>query len=145
MWFFIGLAAVLVVAIATYTVARVSSRLSLTESVSVYDPSAGADFIMENLPQSIVLDRTEVEFLVGCHLDYLRVSGIANQGLADRVALEMAEKTPNPLADEDQAVDFVLALVQESDFELEALQVVVVLDLSTQYMAFIGAIGDESL
>ncbi len=133
----------MVVAIATYTVARASSRLSRTESVSVYDPSAGADFIMENLPQSVALDRTEVEFLVACHLDYLRVSGIANQGLADKVALEMAEKTPSPLADEDQAVDFVLALAQESDFELEALQVVVALDLSNQYMVSVGAIGDE--
>ncbi len=142
MWYFIGVAAVLVVAIAFYSVWRATSRLSHTTAVSVYDPGAAADFIMKNLPASLAVSRQEVEFLIGCHLDYLRASGIASQRRADKVAVEQAEKTPSPVADENQTVDFVVAQVGESDFETDVLDVVVVLELSTQYLIEIGAVGE---
>ncbi len=143
MWFLIALAGILVLGIAFYSVFRVSSRLANTEALSVYDPKAAADFIMSELPSSIALERHEVEFLMRSHLDYLRASGIANQGLADTMAITMAEKTSEPLADENELVDFTLEQLKEAEFEIDVTSVVVVLDLSVQYLVSVGAVGSS--
>lgn len=142
MWFFVAFSAVFVLALAFYVVQRVSMRLSHTEAQSVYDIKVAADHVMTELPKTITLQRHEVEFLLGCHLDYLRASGIANQGRADLVAVEMAKKTPNPLADETETLDFVLAQLGETEFKIEVIDVVVVLDLSMQYLVSVGAVGN---
>ena len=144
MWFFVALSAIVVVGIAFYVVFRVSTRLSYTEALSVYDPKAAVDYIMSELPNAVKTLRHEVEFLVGCHLDYLRVSGIANQGRADLVAVEMAEKNPNPLADENEALDFTLAQLGETEYKIEVIDVVVVLDLSMKYLVSVGAVGEQA-
>lgn len=141
MWVFIALSAALVLGVASYSVLRVSKRLSHTEAQSVYDIQAAVDYVLSELPDKIQLEGYKVEFLLSSHMDYLRVSGIANQGRADLVAVEMAEKTPKPLADENETLDFVLAQLGETQLEIEIIDVVVVLDLSMQYLVSVGAVG----
>ena len=137
-------------AIAGYGVLRSSSRLSLTESVSVYNPKAAIQFVLKNLPESVAqdLDYSSVEFLLECHLDYLRASGIASEGGSDYMAAKAVEENlntgTNAVADEDEAVDFVLHRARDLGREADPLAVVVVLDLSTQYMVSIGAVGSKA-
>ncbi len=139
------LAVLLVLVIAAYAVLRVSSRLAHSRARAVYDLAEAVDFISERLPEALTakLSYEDVEAVLLWRLDYLRLSGSATYGRGDIAARE-AEATPSGadiVTSDDDAVDYALMQADKSDRDIEALDVVVVLDLERVYLEMIGALG----
>lgn len=142
-WVFIAIAAVLVVAVARYTVSRVSTRLAHTEAVSVYDLEAATEFVSGALPSETAgrVSRDAVALLLAWHLDRLRRRGVAAFGRADSLAMR-AVRAPKR-SEADEAVDELLRRAASEGIALDALDAVVVLELNAKYLASIGAVGEQ--
>ncbi|WP_419917584.1 hypothetical protein [Candidatus Poriferisocius sp.] len=137
------LAAVLVVGLAAYAVMRVSSRLAHTRARAVYDLVEAVDFVATELPHELAakLSHEDVEAILLWHLDHLRRRGAATYGRADTTATAAEGREEAVVTSDDDSVDYVLARATESGRDIDALDVVVVLDLEGQYLRAIGAIG----
>ena len=133
------------VGLAAYAVMRVSSRLAHTRLRTVYDLAEAVEFVADGLPDelSAKLSYDDVEAVLLWRLDHLRLRGSATYGRGDMVAAEAegSEDIDGAVIDEDDAVDYVLAKAEKSSREINALDVVVVLDLEGQYLRSIGALG----
>lgn len=142
-WVFVAVAAVIVMAVAYYTVARVSARLANTEAVATYDLTAATEFVHRGLPGEIAqrVGADAVALLLAWNLDHLRRKGVAAFGEADAMAGGFA-RTPRQ-SEPDEALDELLQRAAAEGIELEALDVVVVLELNAQYLAAIGALGEQ--
>ncbi len=144
------LAAVLVVGLAAYAVMRVSSRLAHTRTRAVYDLIEAVDFVAERLPDALSarLSYDDVREILLWRLDHLRLQGSATYGRADVTATKAESQDEEVVTSDDDSVDFVLAKATESERDIDALDVVMVLDLESQYLKAIGALGppaEESL
>ena len=137
------LAAVLVVGLAAYTVMRVSSRLAHTGARTVYDLFEAVDFVADRLPDelSAKLSYDDVQDILLWRLDHLRLQGSATYGRGDVAAAEAESRNQEAVTRDDDSVDYVLAKASEDERDIDALDVVVVLDLESQYLKAIGALG----
>ncbi len=142
-FFFIALAVVIIVGCAATSWWWVTTRLSVTEAAAVYDIEAAADFAAGRLPYKVNarLDRDQLNYLLGLHLAFLRRAGMATYGGVDDIAMMAAAKGETVVAHEDEAVDFVLQRLTDVGDDTAPVDVVVVLELSNQYLASIGALG----
>ena len=131
------------VGLAAYAVMRVSSRLAHTRARAVYDLFEAVDFVAERLPESLSakLSYEDVEAVLLWRLDYLRLRGSATYGRADVTAAAAESREERVVTSYDDSVDYVLAKATESGRDVDALDVVVVLDLESQYLKAIGALG----
>ena len=120
-----------------------TTRLSEAEATAVYDIEEAADFAAQRLPDEVNgrLDRPQLTYLLELHLAFLRRSGMATFGGVDDVAMWAANRGDTVIAHEDEAVDFVLDRLNRVGDETLAVDVVVVVDLSNQYLKAIGAFG----
>jgi hypothetical protein len=141
--FFVALAVVIIGGCAALSWWWVTTRLSETEAAAVYDIEEAADFAAVRLPDEVNqrLDRSQLIYLLGLHIAFFRQSGMATYGGVDEVAMQAAAVGDTTVAHEDEAVDFVLARLRERGDETLPLDVVVVVELSNQYLAAIGALG----
>jgi len=132
-----------VVGLAAYAVLRVSSRLSHTRARAVYDLFDAVGFVAERLPEdlSAKLSYEDVEAILLWRLDHLRLRGSATYGRADVTAAEAERRQDDVVTSDDDSVDYVLARASKSSRDIDALDVVVVLDLEGQYLKAIGALG----
>ena len=142
-------AAVLVVGLAAYAVMRVSSRLAHTRARTIYDLLEAVEFVADRLPDSMSakLSYDDVQEILLWRLDHLRLQGSATYGRADITATEAEGQDEDVVTSDDDSVDYVLAKATESGRDIDALDVVMVLDLESQYLQAIGALGppaDES-
>lgn len=137
------LAAVLVVGLAAYAVMRVSSRLAHTRARAVYDLFEAVDFVADRLPDELSarLSYDDVQDILLWRLDHLRLQGSATYGRGDATAVEAEGRNDEVVTRDDDSVDYVLAMASESERDIDALDVVVVLDLESQYLKAIGALG----
>lgn len=145
MWLPITIAAVVVLAIAWFAVAMVTAKLDATPSRAVFDIEEATTFVSENLPDRVrnQLSYDDVRVLLRWQLTYLRERGVASFGGVDHVA-EAAARVATPMvADEDELVDELLARADAEGLDADAVDVVCVADLTTQYLLKIGAIGVE--
>ncbi len=131
------------VGLAAYAVLRVSSRLSHTRARAVYDLFDAVGFVAERLPEdlSAKLSYEDVEAILLWRLDHLRLRGSATYGRADVTAAEAERRQDDVVTSDDDSVDYVLARASKSSRDIDALDVVVVLDLEGQYLKAIGALG----
>ncbi len=143
--FFIAIAVVFIVGCASGSWWWVTSWLSVTEGAAVYDIEDAADFAATRLPDEANerLDREQLIYLLGLHLAFFRQAGMATFGGVDKVAMAAASTGETVVAHEDDAVDFVMSHLVEIDDPSLSLDIVVVLDLSNQYLASIGALGQS--
>ena len=143
MVFFVALAVLIVGGCAAASWWWVTTRLSVTEAAAVYDIEQAADYAAGRLPDEVNqrLDRDHLIYLLGLHLAFLRQSGMATYGGVDEVAMTAAASGETVIAHEDEAVDFVLGHLRATGDETLPVDVVVVLELSNQYLAAIGALG----
>jgi len=140
-WILIAAAAVLVVVIAVVAIGRVSAQLAVAPGTSVYDLADAVDFVVERLPDTLTakLSHDDVEQILRWRLNHLRAEGLATTGDADEVAA-LARRGVH-IADEETAIDDVMADVRGSQRDIDEVDVVVVLDLETDYLRAIGAVG----
>ena len=131
------------VGLAAYAVMRVSSRLSHTRARAVYDLFEAVDFVAERLPDALSakLSYEDVQEILLWRLDHLRLRGSATYGRGDVTATEAEGREEEVVTSDDDSVDYVLAQASESGRDIDALDVVVVLDLESQYLEAIGALG----
>ena len=134
------------VSLAAYAVMRVSSRLSHTRARTVYDLLEAVDFVAERLPDALTakLSYDDVREILLWRLDHLRLRGSATYGRGDVTAAEAESREDEVVTSEDDSVDYVLARASESGRDIDALDVVVVLDLESKYLRAIGAIGSPA-
>ena len=131
------------VALAAYAVMRVSSRLAHTRARAVYDLYEAVDFVAERLPDALSakLSYEDVEAVLLWRLDHLRLRGSATYGRGDTTAAEAEDQEEPVVTSDDDSVDYVLAEAEASGRDIDALDVVVVLDLESQFLRTIGALG----
>ena len=131
------------VALAAYAVMRVSSRLAHTRARAVYDLFEAVDFVAERLPDALSakLSYDDVEAVLLWRLDHLRLRGSATYGRGDTTAAEAEDQEEPVVTSDDDSVDYVLAKAEASGRDIDALDVVVVLDLESQFLRTIGALG----
>ena len=143
MVFFVALAVLIIAGSAAGSWWWVTTRLSVTEAAAVYDVEEAADFAARQLPDEVNqrLDRDQLTYLLGLHLAFFRRAGMATYGGVDEIAMQAATTGETVVAHEDEAVDFVLRHLLETSDPTLPVDVVVVLELSNQYMASIGAFG----
>lgn len=143
-WVFVAIAAVIVAAVARYTVATVSTRLANTEAVATYDLSAATEFVHRRLPPEVAarIGSGAVALLLAWNLDHLRRKGVAAFGEADSMAGGYP-RTPSQ-SEPDEALDELLRRAAADGIDVEALDAVVVLELNAQYLASIGAVGEQA-
>ena len=112
---------------------------------TVYDLAEAVQFVADRLPDelSAKLSYDDVEAVLLWRLDHLRLRGSATYGRGDMVAAEAEgnEDIDGAVIDENDAVDYVLAKAEKSSRDINAVDVVVVLDLESQYLRSIGALG----
>ena len=131
------------VGLAAYAVMRASSRLAHTRARAVYDLYEAVEFVAERLPDALSakLSYDDVEAVLLWRLDHLRLQGSATYGRGDVTAAEAEDRNEEAVTSDDDSVDYVLAKATESGRDVDALDVVVVLDLESQYLDAIGALG----
>lgn len=131
------------VGLAAYAVMRVSSRLAHTRARAVYDLFEAVDFVAERLPDALSakLSYDDVQEILLWRLDHLRLRGSVTYGRGDVTATEAEGREEEVVTSDDDSVDYVLAKASESERDIDALDVVVVLDLESQYLKAIGALG----
>ena len=144
-WVFVAVAAVVVAAVARYTVAVVSARLANTEAVATYDLSAATEYVHRGLPAEVAgrIGSEAVALLLAWNLDQLRRKGVAAFGEADSMAGGYA-RTPRP-TEPDEALDELLRRASADGIDLNPVDAVVVLELNAQYLASIGAVGEQAI
>ncbi len=128
---------------AAYAVTRVSSRLAHTRSRTVYDLAEAVDFVADRLPDelSAKLSYDDVEAVLLWRLEHLRRQGSATYGRADLIPTAAERRNEQVVTSDNEAVDYVLARATRSGRDIDAVDVVVVLDLESRYLKAIGALG----
>ena len=140
---FVAVTVIIIAGIAWLSFWWVTTRLSEVEATAVYDIEEAADFVAAHAPAEVGerLDRDQVTYLLGLHLAFLRRAGMATYGGVDEIAMEAATSGDTVVAHEDEAVDYVLNRLAAVGDLTEAVDVVVVVDLSNRYLESIGALG----
>jgi cytochrome b len=149
MWVLLIVAALLVLVIAWFAVNLVTARLAATPSMAIFDIEEATRYVADNLPGQVAakLSHDDVRLLLRWQLTYLRERGVATFGQVDEVAEWAALAAKPVVADEDELVDELLERARAERFDVEALDIVCVTDLTADYLVAIGAIGavvDES-
>ena len=140
---FVAVAVAIVAAIAAASWWWTTTRLSRVEATAVYDIEEAADFCAARLPDEVNarLDRDQLVYLLGLHIAFLRRAGMATFGGVDEIAMDAAVTGDVVVAHEDEAVDYVVDRLAEFGDRTPVVDVVVVLELSNQYLLSIGALG----
>jgi len=143
MFIFVALTVLIIGACAYLSWWWPTTRLRVAESTVIYDIEEAADFCATRLPHEVNarLDREQLSWLLGLHLSFMRRAGMATYGGVDEVAMDAALTGETVVAHEDEAVDYVMERLVETGDDTAAVDVVVVVDLSNQYLASIGAFG----
>lgn len=140
-WVFFVLGAAVVVAIAFYAVGRMVAQLETERPSAVYELTAASDWIAERLPDEVTarLSYDELGQILGWHLDWFASVGVASEHGETLAGGDVVHE--GSVAMEDAAVDAVVAQAVAAGEEIEAVDVVCVLDLQMQYLQEIGAVG----
>jgi hypothetical protein len=159
-WVFVVVAVVAVVCIALVAVGRVTLTLAEQPRRSYYDIDEAVELVAEDLPEHVTaeLSYDDVRTLLQWHLDYLETKGVAfgpgeepedesaqaRQPQPEGVDVEPVDPERGPLvADDDEALAYLLGKVAESGLEIDDVAVVEVLAGERRYLEAIGAIGRE--
>lgn len=142
-WVFVGLAAVLVFAIAAGTIGREAHRLDAIAPRAVYQLDEAVDFVADRIPieSQARLTPDEVEALLIAHLRWLHQQGLQPDKSVD--ARQSIDR--NLVISEDALVAYLLATADESGVELlDDVDAVNVVDAHLRYFEAIGAVGPQA-
>jgi hypothetical protein len=98
-------------------------------------------FVADRLDDDVTaqLSYDDVRAILGWHLDYLELKGVAGENDHD-----LAHLPPGPnLTADDEGVAYVLGRASEAALEVDDVQIVLVLQGEEAYLEAIGAIGAE--
>lgn len=141
-WAFFLVGALAVVGIALVALGQVVGQLESERNPAVYELNDAVQWIAQRLPEEVTarVSYDDVALLLRWHLDWFHDVGVASpygQELAtDQVLVEGA------VAADEAAIDAIVARSIATGGP-EAVDVVCVLDLQMQYLAAIGAVGEQ--
>ena len=109
------------------------------------DIEEAVEFIADNLPKEVSMRVThdEVRLLLRWQITYFRKRGVASYGSIDTEAEAAALRNKTVIAHEDDLVDELIRRSKKSGLELDAVDIVCVVDLGIQFLRNIGAIGNQ--
>ena len=144
-WVFILVGAALILFIAWFAMTLVTTKLNSTPALAVFDIEEATNYIADNLPQRVQnhLRHDDVRLLLRWELTYFRERGVATFGGVDHAAERAAKQGESIVADEDDIVDELVARAREEGLDVDAVDVVCVTDLTSDYLVAIGAVGIE--
>jgi hypothetical protein len=104
----------------------------------VFDEDEAVEWIADRLPFDVAarLSHDDVRRIVGWHLDYLEVEGIATEAA-------YADAPDAVVVGEDDSLAYVLGQAGEAGLEADDTQIALVLDTERAYLTAIGAIGPQ--
>jgi hypothetical protein len=140
---FIVVAAVLVFAVAAATVGSTVARLADQPSPAVLKLDEAVDWIADRLPFEVAaeISHDDVDRILRWHLDYFDEVGLASE-FGEELGGEVVPSDHEPVVAQDEdAVDYVVSRALADGRGITALHVVCVLDLQLRYLDEIGAIG----
>ena len=145
MWVYISIASVTVITLAWFFVVMVSARLRQTPAQTMLDIEEAVEFIADNLPKEISMRVThdEVRLLLRWQITYFRKRGVASYGSIDTEAEAAELRNKTVIAHKHDLVDEYIRLSKKSGLELDAVDIVCVVDLGIQFLRNIGAIGNQ--
>ncbi len=134
-------AALAVVIIGLLAVGAVTGRLSQEAPRTIFDLDQAVADVADHLPPdaTAVLSYDDVRMLLGWYVDYLEDKGVAWESDHE---LEGLPKGPI-VAEDDEAVAYVLGEATEAGIDVEDVAVAQVLEAATGHLMAIGAIGVE--
>jgi hypothetical protein len=143
-WLFIVLSGVLVVATAWFALTLVTTKLNATPTLAVFDIEEATDYVADNLPDRVSshVSHDDVRLLLRWELTYFRERGVASFGGIDHAAEGVAMRGRSVIADEDSIVDELLTRAHEEGLDVDAVDIVCVTDLTSDYLVAIGAVGE---
>jgi len=135
-WLLIGVAVLVVVAIAVVTIGAVVGRLSVEAPVSVFDEDEAVEWIADRLPFEVAaqLSHDDVRQLMLWHLAFLEERGVATE-----TAFEAAPDAV--VVAEDDGLAYVIGQAGEAGMEVDDVQILAVLEAELDYLEAIGAVG----
>lgn len=138
----LALAALVVFAVAAAVVGREAHRLDALPPRLVYDMEQAVAYVADHLPTEVSarISYDDVRDLLDWHLVALRAQGLGTAVDLDRPQ----DPSREVVVDDASALDRVMADVDRDGRGLDAVDVVVVLDLHDAYLRAIGAVGDEA-
>ncbi len=129
--------------IAWFAVSMVTARLEATPSMAVFDIEEATARLADQLPDRVSsrLSHDDVRVLLRWQLTYFRERGVASYGGVDRAAERAARMNRAVVADEDDVVDELLRRCRAEGIDADEVDIVCVVDLTTDYLIDIGAVG----
>lgn len=142
-WVFAAVGGLLIVVIAWFAVTLVTTKLNATPAMAVFDIEEATDYVADHLPDRVAgrLSHDDVRLLLRWELTYFRERGVATFGGVDHAAHGAARRGRSVVADEEGIVDELLTRAHEEGLEIDAVDVVCVSDLTSDYLVAIGAVG----
>ncbi len=143
MWVLFVVVAVLTVGVAWFAVTLVTAKLNATPAMAIFDIEEATEYVAENLPTRVAshLSHDDVRLLLRWEITYFRERGVASFGGVDHAAQQAARKAQSVVADEDAIVDDLLSRARDEGLECDAVDIVCVTDLTSDYLVAIGAVG----
>jgi hypothetical protein len=143
MWVLIVIVGVSIVGIAWFAVTLVTTKLNATPTMAIFDIEEATEYIAQNLPLRVAshLSHDDVRVLLRWEITYFRERGVASFGGVDHAAQQAVRKADSVVADEDAIVDELLSRAREEGMECDAVDIVCVADLTSDYLVAIGAVG----
>ncbi len=141
-WVFFVLGAAVVIAIAFYAVGRVTGEMATQRPPAVYELPIAVEWIADRLPDEVTarISYEDVTRILTWHLDWFGIVGVASEHGQELAGTGVLHE--GSVAIEDAAVDAVVARSIEAGGEIDAVDVVCVLDLQMAYLRHIGAVGE---
>lgn len=133
---FVVLTALVVVVIGLVSVGGVTARLAASPPRTPFDLDRAVGFVADRLPPHAAaqLSYGELRLVLGWHLEYLEVKGLAAGDDTGAVARTV-------VAGDDEGVAFVLGRAGEAGVEVDDVAVVEVIEAEGAYLDAIGVLG----
>lgn len=140
------LAAVAVFVTAAVAVGAAVNRTAAQPPPAVLQLDDAVDWIAERVPFEVAaqISHDDVRQILYWQLDFFDSIGLAAESGAELGGEAVPADHAAVVADEQDAVDFVVERALASGRELTPLHVVCVLDLQMQYLREIGAVGERA-
>ncbi len=143
MWIVLGVGAVLVIIVAFVAVGMAVGRMENETVPNIYRLPDAVDFVAERLPTEVAarVSYDDVRQILTWHLDWFNEIGLAAGAELGDSAVTIGDTTT---ADLDAAIDAIVAHSVDMSIAIEPVDIVVILDLQSQYLDQIGAVSPTS-
>ena len=145
-WLFLIVGVLVVVVVGFVAVGAAVGRLEGVVVPAVFEVDDAVDWVAERLPPEAAgqLSRDDVLAVVGWYLEYFDSVGLATRHGQELGEAALDEGAGRVVARQDDAVDAVVARGLGARVPLDAVSMVVVVDLLGVYLAEMGAIGGST-